>query len=158
MKAPPNFVYSALPVVNGAPVLGNDVKSELLASTLAAACQSDKLIHNHFVHCGLRRQATAYNPVTDTRSLMNVGKVKHKVSNSRLVTNLSMWLVFLRFGRLRETRFRDNMQFLVTSPKREVVTLPYHWQSIDQYAKWKYGLSVSYEQANWYHPLKSQIH
>ena len=48
------------------------------------------------------------------------------------------------------------MQFLVTSPKREVVTLPITGNQLTNTPKWKYGLSVSYEQANWYTRLKAK--
>ena len=64
MKAPPNFVYSALPVVNGAPVLGNDVKSETSYNLDLYRLQSDKLTSQVTLYTvDFRdRQATAYNP------------------------------------------------------------------------------------------------
>lgn len=159
MKAPPNFVYSALPIVNGAPVLGNDVKSETSYNLdLGYRLQSDKLTSQVTLYTvDFRdRQATAYNPVTDTRSLMNVGKVKTQGFEIEAGNKpINGWSFYGSVG-YAKSEFRDNMQFLVTSPTRQVITLPIIGKQLPNTPEWKYGLSVSYEQANWYTRLKAK--
>ncbi|WMW81050.1 TonB-dependent receptor [Undibacterium cyanobacteriorum] len=159
MKAPPNFVYSALPIVNGAPVLGNDVQAETSYNLdVGYRLQSDKLTSQITLYTvDFRdRQATAYNPITDTRSLMNVGKVKTQGFEIEAGNKpINGWSFYGSVG-YAKSEFRDNMQFLVTSPTRQVITLPIIGNQLPNTPKWKYGLSVSYEQANWYTRLKAK--
>ncbi|MES2300319.1 MAG: TonB-dependent receptor [Pseudomonadota bacterium] len=85
MKAPPNFVYSNVgsnvKFVNGLPVLSGDVTSETSLNTdIGYRHQDSKFIFTfttYFVDFK-NRQLSAFDPVLNTNSYLNVGNVKNR--------------------------------------------------------------------------------
>ena len=159
MKAPPNFVFSRLPVVNGQAVLANDVQAETSYNLdLGLRHQSKTLTAQAslFVVDFSDRQATAYNPITDTRSLTNVGKVRTTGFEVEMGNRpINGWSFYGSLG-YANSEMKDDLTFLVTTPTRAVVSLPIAGKQMPLTPKWKTGLSISYEQANWYTRIKAK--
>jgi len=153
MKAPPNFVYERLQLVNGKPVLPVDVKAETAFNLdIGYRHQSDKLTAQATVYyVDFRdRQATAYDPVTNTNSLSNVGNVKTKGFEVELGnTPVNGWSFYGSAG-YAKSEIKDNLVFNKTT------ILPTAGKSIPGTPEWKLGLSAQYETGAWYARLKAK--
>ncbi len=159
MKAPPNFVFSKLPIVSGQPFLANDVQAETAYNLdLGYRIQTDRITAQASLYTvDFRdRQATAYNPATDTRSLTNVGKVRTQGFELEMGnTPVHGWSFYGSVG-YAKSEIRDDLLFLVTSPKRELIRLPITGKRMPLTPEWKWGLSLSYETGQWYTRLKTK--
>jgi len=153
MKVPPNFVYSNLAVVNGVAVLPVDVKAETSYNLdIGYRHQSDKLTAQATVYSvDFRdRQATAYDPISNTSSLSNVGKVKTQGFELELGnTPINGWSFYGSVG-YANSEIKDN---LVVS---KTVTQPTAGKKMPLTPEWKAGLSAQYETAVWYARLKTK--
>jgi iron complex outermembrane receptor protein len=153
MKVPPNFVYSNLAVVNGAAVLPVDVKAETSYNLdIGYRHQSDKLTAQATVYSvDFRdRQATAYDPASNTSSLSNVGKVKTQGFELELGnTPINGWSFYGSVG-YANSEIKDN---LVVS---KTLTQPTAGKKMPLTPEWKAGLSAQYETAVWYARLKTK--
>lgn len=153
MKVPPNFVYSNLSVVNGAAVLPVDVKAETSYNLdIGYRHQSDKLTAQATVYSvDFRdRQATAYDPISNTSSLSNVGKVKTQGFELELGnTPINGWSFYGSVG-YANSEIKDN---LVVS---KTLTQPTAGKKMPLTPEWKAGLSAQYETAVWYARLKTK--
>lgn len=153
MKAPPNFVYERLPLVNGVAVLPIDVKAETAYNLdLGYRLQSDKLTAQATAYMvDFRdRQATAYDPVSNTSNLNNVGKVKTQGFELELGnTPVNGWSFYGSLG-YAKSEIKDN---LVVS---KTVTQPTAGKQMPLTPEWKAGLSAQYETAVWYARLKAK--
>lgn len=153
MKVPPNFVYSNLAVVNGAAVLPVDVKAETSYNLdIGYRHQSDKLTAQATVYSvDFRdRQATAYDPISNTSSLSNVGKVKTQGFELELGnTPINGWSFYGSVG-YANSEIKDN---LVVS---KTLTQPTAGKKMPLTPEWKAGLSAQYETAVWYARLKTK--
>ncbi|MBR7794029.1 TonB-dependent receptor [Undibacterium sp. FT147W] len=153
MKVPPNFVYSNLAVVNGVAVLPVDVKAETSYNLdIGYRHQSDKLTAQATVYSvDFRdRQATAYDPISNTSSLSNVGKVKTQGFELELGnTPVNGWSFYGSVG-YANSEIKDN---LVVS---KTLTQPTAGKKMPLTPEWKAGLSAQYETAVWYARLKTK--
>jgi len=153
MKVPPNFVYSNLAVVNGVAVLPVDVKAETSYNLdIGYRHQSDKLTAQATVYSvDFRdRQATAYDPASNTSSLSNVGKVKTQGFELELGnTPINGWSFYGSVG-YANSEIKDN---LVVS---KTLTQPTAGKKMPLTPEWKAGLSAQYETAVWYARLKTK--
>ncbi|MCU6434856.1 TonB-dependent receptor [Undibacterium sp. Jales W-56] len=153
MKVPPNFVYSNLPVVNGVATLPVDVKAETSYNLdIGYRLQSEKLTGQATVYSvDFRdRQATAYDPISNTSSLSNVGKVKTQGFELELGnTPVNGWSFYSSLG-YAKSEIKDN---LVVS---KILTQPTAGKQMPLTPEWKAGLSAQYETGVWYARLKAK--
>ncbi|MFZ6864259.1 TonB-dependent receptor [Undibacterium sp. Ji67W] len=153
MKAPPNFVYQNLPVVNGSPVLANNVKTETSWDLdVGYRLQSDKLTAQLTAYqINFRdRQATAYDPNTQVSSYTNIGTVKTHGFEAELGnTPINGWSFYGSFGYAKSEIQND----LVVSA---TATLPTAGKNMTLVPERKAGLSVQYETGVWYTRLKAK--
>lgn len=147
MKAPPNFVYASLPVTNGVATLPIDVKAETSYNLdVGYRLQSDKLTAQATVYAVnfQNRQATAYDPSTNTVSLANVGKVKtHGFEVELGNTPINGWSFYSSLG-YAKSEIQDNLVVSSTA------TLPTAGKEMTLTPNWKAGLSAQYETGVWY--------
>ncbi|MBC3885814.1 TonB-dependent receptor [Undibacterium griseum] len=156
MKAPPNFVYattSNVVIVNGQASMPVDVKAETSYNLdVGYRHQSDQLTGQFTVYAvDFRdRQATAYDPVSNTSSLTSVGKVKTKGFEIELGnTPVNGWSFYSSVG-YAKSEIQDD---LVVS---KTATLPTAGKQMTLTPTWKAGLSAQYETAVWYTRLKAK--
>lgn len=153
MKAPPNFVYERLPLVNGVAVLPIDVKAETAVNLdVGYRLQSDKLSAQVTAYSvDFRdRQATAYDPVSNTSNLNNVGRVKTQGFELELGnTPVNGWSFYGSLG-YAKSEIKDN---LVVS---KTLTQPTAGKQVPLTPEWKAGLSAQYETSVWYTRLKAK--
>lgn len=153
MKAPPNFIYSNLTSVNGVGDLKVDVKAETSYNfDLGYRHQSDKLTAQATVYSVdfKDRQATAYDPVSDTRSLSNVGKVKTQGFEVELGnTPVNGWSAYGSAG-YAHSEILDNLVVTKTA------VLPIAGKQMALTPEWKFGLSLQYETGAFYTRLKAK--
>ncbi|MFZ6693740.1 TonB-dependent receptor [Undibacterium sp. SXout20W] len=153
MKAPPNFVYQNLPVVNGNPVLANDVKTETSWDLdVGYRMQNDKLTAQLTAYqINFRnRQATAFDPNTLVSSYTNIGTVKTHGFEAELGnTPINGWSFYGSLG-YAKSEIQDNLIVSATA------TLPTAGKNMTLVPEWKAGLSVQYETAAWYTRVKAK--
>ena len=158
MKAPPNFAYSKLTVVNGAPLFPVEVKAETSYNVdLGYRHQSDLLTAQATVYSVdfKDRQATAYDPVSATSSLTNLGKVKtHGFEIELGNTPVNGWSFYGSAG-YAKSEIKENTPVSVTvkvagKDQTVIVMLPTAGKQMALTPEWKLGLSAGYETAVWY--------
>ncbi|CAN5899955.1 TonB-dependent receptor [soil metagenome] len=153
MKAPPNFVFSNLKVVNGVAILPVDVKAETAYNLdLGYRLQSDKLTAQATLYnVDFRdRQATAYDPISNTSSLSNVGKVNTKGFELELGnTPVNGWSFYGSAG-YAKSEIKDDLIISKTA------SLPTAGKQMALTPEWKFGLSAQYETGAWYTRVKAK--
>jgi iron complex outermembrane receptor protein len=153
MKAPPNFAYERLPFANGVAYLPIDVKAETAYNLdLGYRLQSDALTAQATIYSVdfQNRQATSYDPVSNTSNLNNVGKVKTQGFELELGnTPINGWSFYSSLG-YAKSEIKDN---LVVS---KTVIQPTAGKQMPLTPEWKVGLSAQYETAAWYTRLKAK--
>ncbi len=171
MKAPPNFVYSGtnnLAVdatgkpkldAQGNVYLNNEVKAETSYNLdLGYRHQSDKLTAQATIYSVdfKNRQATAYDPVTQTSSLANVGKVKTQGFELEAGnTPVNGWSFYSSLG-YSKSEIKDNL-IVGKDPKTGAPqVLPLAGKEMALTPQWKFGLSAQYETGVWYTRLKTK--
>ncbi|AZP11744.1 TonB-dependent receptor [Undibacterium parvum] len=156
MKAPPNFIYQtsgSVVIVNGQPTMPVDVKAETSYNLdVGYRLQSDRLtaqLTAYMVDFS-DRQATAYDPISATSSLSNVGKVRtHGIEVELGNTPVNGWSFYGSAG-YAHSEIKDN---LVVS---KTAVLPTAGKQMTLTPEWKLGLSAQYETAVWYTRLKAK--
>ncbi|MES2049301.1 MAG: TonB-dependent receptor [Pseudomonadota bacterium] len=153
MKAPPNFIYSNLKSVNGVGILPVDVKAETSTNMdLGYRLQSDKLTAQATIYSvDFRdRQATGYDPISDTRSLANVGKVKTRGFEVELGNTPINGFSF--YGSLGYAHSEILNDLVVT----KTAILPIAGKQMALTPEWKAGLSGMYETGAMYVRIKAK--
>ncbi|MFZ6779297.1 TonB-dependent receptor [Undibacterium sp. Ji83W] len=154
MKVPPNFVYAT---TNNAKINADgsvgfvEVPPETSYNfDLGYRLQSDKLTAQATVYTVdfSDRQATAYDPVANQSSVVNVGKVKTKGFEVELGnTPVNGWSFYGSVG-YAKSEIKDDL--LVAKG----VYIPTAGKQMTLTPEWKAGLSAQYETAVWYTRLK----
>jgi iron complex outermembrane receptor protein len=158
MKAPPNFVFSTtngnLQIVNNIPTLLGDVKAETSMNldmgyrhqTTAITTQATVFFSDF-----KDRQATAFDPNSQTSTLTNVGKVRNKGFELEAGnTPVNGWSFYASLG-YSSSEIQADLQ------AAKGVYLPTKGNQFPLTPKWKGGLSASYETNNWYTRLKAKV-
>ena len=158
MKAPPNFVYSTtngnLSLINNLPTLLGDVRQETSVNldmgyrhqTTALTTQAT-IFFSDFKD----RQATAFDPNSQTSTLTNVGKVKNKGFELEAGnTPVNGWSFYASLG-YSSSEIQENLQ------AGKGIYLPTKGNQFPLTPKWKGGLSASYETNSWYTRLKAKV-
>lgn len=165
MKVPPNFVYATtgnVVVVNGVATMPVDVKAETSTNIdLGYRLQSDKLTAQATVYSvDFRdRQATAYDPVSNTSSLTSVGKVATHGFELELGNTPVNGFSF--YGSIGYAKSEIKNDLLVSTTdtvtkKVVIVPLPTGGKEMTLTPQKKAGLSAQYETAVWYTRLKAK--
>jgi len=157
MKAPPNFVFSNVGtnviLTNGVPSLRGDVQEETSWNTdIGYRHQGDKLIATvtAFMVDFKNRQATAFDPITNTSSYTNAGNVKnHGLEIELGNTPINGWAAYGSFGYTR-SKIEDNLRVSATG------TLPTAGKEMPLTPKLKAGLSLEYSQGTFFARLKAK--
>ncbi|OEZ62500.1 TonB-dependent receptor [Duganella sp. HH105] len=158
MKAPPNFVYSTtngnLSLINNIPTLLGDVRQETSMNldmgyrhqTTAITTQAT-IFFSDFKD----RQATAFDPSSQTSTLTNVGKVKNKGFEVEAGnTPVNGWSFYASLG-YSSSEIKEDLQ------AGKGIYLPTKGNQFPLTPKWKGGLSASYETNSWYTRLKAKV-
>lgn len=153
LKAPPNFAFQSLRVVNGQAVLPVNVKEETSYNLdVGYRLQTDDITGQVTLYAVdfKDRQATAFDPESNTSSLTNVGKVKTQgfeveVGN----TPKNGWALYGSIG-YANSEIRNNLRISATT------TLPIAGNSLPLTPEWKVGTSLGYEAASWYARIKAK--
>lgn len=157
MKAPPNFVFSTtnanIVLNNGIATLVGDVKPETAMNldmgyrrqTTALTAQATVFFTDF-----KDRQATAFDPISQSSSLTNVGKVRNRGFELEAGnTPVNGWSFYSSLG-YSSSKVMENLQVakgVYLNTKDNVFPLT---------PKWKAGLSASYETNNWYGRVKAK--
>jgi iron complex outermembrane receptor protein len=165
MKAPPNFIYATtgnVVLVNGVPTMPVDVKAETSFNLdVGYRHQSDLLTGQFTVYAvDFRdRQATAFDPSTNTNSLTSVGKVKTNGFEIELGnTPVNGWSFYSSVG-YAKSEIQSDLLVQTTDKKvtpnvNYTVPLPTNGKEMTLTPKYKAGLSAQYETGAWYARLK----
>lgn len=157
MKAPPNFVFSNVGtnvvLNNGVPTLRGDVQEETSWNTdIGYRHQSNMLIATvtAFMVDFKNRQATAFDPITNTSSYTNAGNVKnHGLEIELGNTPINGWAAYGSFGYTR-SKIEDNLRVSATG------VLPTAGKEMPLTPKLKAGLSLEYTQGTFYARVKAK--
>ena len=157
MKAPPNFVFSNVGtnvILNGnVASLRGDVQEETSWNTdIGYRHQSNALIATvtAFFVDFKNRQATAFDPITNTSSYTNAGNVKnHGIEIELGNTPINGWAAYGSFGYTR-SKIEDNLRVSATG------TLPTAGKEMPLTPKLKAGLSLEYSQGTFYARVKAK--
>ncbi|MFZ6745762.1 TonB-dependent receptor [Undibacterium sp. JH2W] len=156
MKVPPNFIYATsgnVFVVNGVPTFPVDVKAETSYNLdIGYRLQSDQLTGSATVYAvDFRdRQATAFDPISNTSSLTSIGRVKTKGFELELGnTPVNGWSFYGSVG-------YANSEIQADLPASKTATLPTAGKQMTLTPEWKAGISAQYETAVWYTRLKAK--
>jgi iron complex outermembrane receptor protein len=157
MKAPPNFVFSNVGtnvILNGnVATLRGDVQEETSWNTdIGYRHQSNALIATvtAFLVDFKNRQATAFDPITNTSSYTNAGNVKnHGIEIELGNTPVNGWAAYGSFGYTR-SKIEDNLRVSATG------TLPTAGKEMPLTPKLKAGLSLEYSQGTFYARVKAK--
>jgi iron complex outermembrane receptor protein len=157
MKAPPNFVFSNVGtnviLTNGVPSLRGDVQEETSWNTdIGFRHQSNTLIATATVFFVdfKNRQATAFDPITNTSSYTNAGNVKNHGFELELGnTPINGWAAYGSFGYTR-SKIEDDLRVSATG------TLPTAGKEMPLTPKLKAGLSLEYTQGTFYARVKAK--
>lgn len=157
MKAPPNFVFSNVGtnviLTNGVPTLRGDVQEETSWNTdIGFRHQSNTFIATAtaFFVDFKNRQATAFDPITNTSSYTNAGNVRnHGIELELGNTPINGWAAYGSFGYTR-SKIEDDLRVSATG------TLPTAGKEMPLTPKLKAGLSVEYSQGTFYARVKAK--
>lgn len=157
MKAPPNFVFSNVGtnvILNGnVATLRGDVQEETSWNTdIGYRHQSNTFIATvtAFLVDFKNRQATAFDPITNTSSYTNAGNVKnHGLEIELGNTPINGWAAYGSFGYTR-SKIEDNLRVSATG------TLPTAGKEMPLTPKLKAGLSLEYSQGTFYARVKAK--
>ena len=157
MKAPPNFVFSNVGtnvILNGnVATLRGDVAEETSWNTdIGYRHQSNAFIATvtAFMVDFKNRQATAFDPITNTSSYTNAGNVKnHGLEIEVCNTPVNGWAAYGSFGYTR-SKIEDNLRVSATG------TLPTAGKEMPLTPKLKAGLSLEYSQGTFYARVKAK--
>lgn len=157
MKAPPNFVFSNVGsnviLTNGVPSLRGDVQEETSWNTdIGFRHQSNAFIATAtaFMVDFKNRQATAFDPITNTSSYTNAGNVKNYGFELELGnTPVNGWAAYGSFGYTR-SKIEDDLRVSATG------TLPTAGKVMPLTPKLKAGLSLEYSQGTFYARVKAK--
>jgi iron complex outermembrane receptor protein len=158
MKAPPNFVFSTtngnLSLVNNIPTLLGNVRPEMSTNVDIGYRHQTSAISTQatiFFSDFKDRQATAFDPNSQTSTLTNVGKVKNKGFEVEAGnTPVNGWSFYSSLG-YSSSEIQADLQ------ASKGVYLPTKGNQFPLTPKWKAGLSASYEQDAWYTRLKAKL-
>lgn len=157
MKAPPSTIFLAsnsnLKVINGAPVMVEDVRQETSYNVdVGYRHQDSRFIGSvTLYHVDFRnRQAVAYNPISGVSTLTNVGDVKNmgfeiEAGN----TPIGGWAFYTSFGYSKSEIGRD----LVTGANS---SLPTAGKEMPLTPRMKAALSAEYQQGAFWARLKAR--
>lgn len=152
-KAPPNFAFQGLNVVNGSPVLPVDVKAETSYNLdVGYRLQTDDLTAQFTVYAVdfKNRQANQFDPESNTSVLSNVGKVKTKGFELEIGnTPKNGWALYGSVG-YADSELKDDLRISATS------FLPIAGNTLPLTPAWKVGTSLGYEAASWYARIKAK--
>ncbi len=158
MKAPPNFVLSSTNSnvtvsPTGAVTLVSDVKAETAINLDMGYRRQTKDITGQvtvFFTDFKDRQATAFDPISQTSSLTNVGKVRNRGFEVELGnTPVNGWSFYSSLG-YGDSKVMDDIRVSKTQ------LLPTKGKEFPLTPKWKAGLSASYETNSWYARVKAK--
>jgi len=157
MKAPPNFVFnnvgSNVILTNGVATLRGDVQEETSWNTdIGYRHQSDKLIATvtAFMVDFKNRQATAFDPITNTSSYTNAGNVKNYGLEIEMGnTPINGWAAYGSFG-YTKSKIEDDLRVSATG------VLPTAGKEMPLTPKLKAGLSLEYSQGTFFARLKAK--
>lgn len=157
MKAPPNFVFattgSNVSIVNGQPVLVEDVKPEVSYNIdVGYRHQDNKWIGSFTVYSvDFRdRQATAFNPITAVSTLTNVGRVRNQGFEIEAGnTPINGWSFYGSYG-YSKSEVRNNIVVSSTA------TLATKGNEFPLTPHQKAGLSVEYQDGPFWVRLKGK--
>lgn len=157
MKAPPNFVFSNVGtnviLNNGVPTLRGDVQEETSWNTdVGYRHQDDRFIATvtAFAVNFKNRQATAFDPITNTSSYTNAGKVKsHGIEVEAGNTPVNGWSAYVSLG-YTKSEIKENLRTSATA------FLPTAGKEMPLTPKLKAGLSLQYENAAFFARLKAK--
>ena len=154
MKAPPNFIYATtgnVVLVNGVATMPVDVKAETSYNLDVGYRHQSDLITGQFTVYAVdfrNRQATAYDPISNTSSLTSVGKVKTNGFEIELGnTPVNGWSFYSSVG-YAKSEIQDDL------PVSKTATLPTAGKEMTLTPKYKAGLSAQYETGAWYTRVK----
>jgi iron complex outermembrane receptor protein len=152
-KAPPNFAFQGLRVVNGSPVLPVDVKAESSYNLdVGYRLQTDDITAQLTLYAVdfKDRQATAFDPESNTSSLTNVGKVRTQGFELEIGnTPKNGWALYGSVG-YANSELKNDLRLSATS------TLPIAGNTFPLTPEWKVGTSLGYEAAAWYARIKAK--
>jgi len=157
MKAPPNFVFSNVgsnvSVVNGVATLRGDVKEETSYNTdIGYRHQDNKFIATVTVfNVDFRnRQATAFDPITNTSSYTNAGKVSTRGFELEAGnTPINGWAFYGSFG-YTDSEIKNDLQVSATA------SLPTAGKEMPLTPKLKAGLSAEYQTGAFWARVKAK--
>jgi iron complex outermembrane receptor protein len=157
MKAPPNFVFSNVgsnvSVVNGVATLRGDVKEETSYNTdIGYRHQDNKFIATVTVfNVDFRnRQATAFDPITNTSSYTNAGKVTTRGFELEAGnTPIYGWSFYGSFG-YTDSEIKNDLQVSATA------SLPTAGKQMPLTPKLKAGLSAEYQTGAFWARVKAK--
>jgi iron complex outermembrane recepter protein len=157
MKAPPNFVFSNVgsnvSVVNGVATLRGDVKEETSYNTdIGYRHQDNKFIATVTVfNVDFRnRQATAFDPITNTSSYTNAGKVSTRGFELEAGnTPINGWAFYGSFG-YTDSEIKNDLQVSATA------SLPTAGKEMPLTPKLKAGLSAEYQTGAFWARIKAK--
>ncbi|WP_339940639.1 TonB-dependent receptor, partial [Undibacterium luofuense] len=154
MKAPPNFIYATtgnVVLVNGVATMPVDVKAETSYNLDIGYRHQSDLITGQFTVYAVdfrNRQATAYDPISNTSSLTSVGKVKTNGFEIELGnTPVNGWSFYSSVG-YAKSEIQDDL------PVSKTGILPTAGKEMTLTPKYKAGLSAQYETGAWYTRVK----
>ncbi|MBR7782265.1 TonB-dependent receptor [Undibacterium luofuense] len=154
MKAPPNFIYATtgnVVLVNGVATMPVDVKAETSYNLDIGYRHQSDLITGQFTVYAVdfrNRQATAYDPISNTSSLTSVGKVKTNGFEIELGnTPVNGWSFYSSVG-YAKSEIQEDL------PVSKTASLPTAGKEMTLTPKYKAGLSAQYETGAWYTRVK----
>lgn len=157
MKAPPNFVFSNVgsnvSIVNGVATLRGDVKEETSYNTdIGYRHQDNKFIATvTLFNVDFRnRQATAFDPITNTSSYTNAGRVSTRGFELEAGnTPINGWSFYGSFG-YTDSEIKDDLRVSATA------TLPTAGKEMPLTPKLKAGLSAEYQTGAFWARVKAK--
>ncbi|WP_257217440.1 TonB-dependent receptor [Janthinobacterium sp. BJB301] len=157
VKAPPNFVFgnigTSVKVVNGVANFVGDVKQESSWNTdIGYRHQDDKFIASvtAFFVDFKDRQATTFDPITQSSSYTNVGRVSNKGLEFEIGnTPINGWAMYGSLG-FNNSKIKDDMLSATN------VYLPTAGKEMINTPKKKAGLSIEYQNGSFWTRVKAR--